>query len=136
MGTLASVALLVLAADQLVKWLLRRTLSGRAARLGPFGTVELVHARIWLARAGTSRPRLILVVWLLAATSLLAVTAWTPAAMPWVGMLLGGSSSHALESAVRGSISDYICLRFWPAFNLADVAITVGAIGVIGTMAA
>ena len=56
--------------------------------------------------------------------------------MPWVGMLLGGSSSHALESAVRGSISDYICLRFWPAFNLADVAITVGAIGVIVTMAA
>ncbi len=34
---------------------------------------------------------------------------------------------------MRGSVSDYVCLRFWPAFNLADVAITVGAIGLLLT---
>jgi lipoprotein signal peptidase len=34
---------------------------------------------------------------------------------------------------MRGGVSDYVCLRVWPAFNLADVAITVGAIGVLLT---
>ena len=37
--------------------------------------------------------------------------------------------SHALETSLRGCIIDYVRLRFWPAFNLADVAITVGAAG-------
>lgn len=47
------------------------------------------------------------------------------------GLLLGGSLSHAVESSLRGSITDYICLRFWPAFNLADLALAAGAIGMI-----
>lgn len=51
----------------------------------------------------------------------------------FAGLLLGGSLSHLIESAVRGSICDYIRLRFWPAFNLADVAITAGALGLAGT---
>jgi hypothetical protein len=45
------------------------------------------------------------------------------------GLLLGAALSHALETSLRGSICDYVCLRFWPAFNLADVALTVGALG-------
>jgi lipoprotein signal peptidase len=43
--------------------------------------------------------------------------------------MLGGSLSHAWETTVHGSVSDYVCLRFWPAFDLADVALTIGALG-------
>ena len=49
----------------------------------------------------------------------------------FVGLLLGGSLSNAVESSMRGSITDYICLRFWPAFNLADLALAAGAIGIL-----
>jgi lipoprotein signal peptidase len=34
-----------------------------------------------------------------------------------------------MEGSLRGSVTDYVWLRFWPAFNIADVAITAGAIG-------
>jgi lipoprotein signal peptidase len=47
----------------------------------------------------------------------------------FAGLLLGGSLSHLLETTRRGWICDYVCLRFWPAFNLADVALTAGTIG-------
>jgi len=136
MSTLASIALLVFAADQLLKWMLRRALTRRVTSLGPFGSIRLVRSRMWLARIGASRPRVIWTVWVIAATPLVAVAAWTPSAIPWVGVLVGGSFSHALESTVRGVVSDYICLRFWPAFNLADVAIVAGGIGVIVTVTA
>ena len=41
----------------------------------------------------------------------------------FAGLLLGGSLGNAVEHAQRGAISDYVRLRFWPAFNLADAAI-------------
>jgi lipoprotein signal peptidase len=57
-----------------------------------------------------------------------------PSSAAFVGLLLGGSLSHAVESSLRGSITDYICLRFWPAFNLADLALTAGALGIIAEL--
>ena len=52
----------------------------------------------------------------------------------FVGLLLGGSLSNALESSLRGTVSDYVCLRFWPAFNLADLALAAGAIGILAEL--
>jgi lipoprotein signal peptidase len=100
--------------------------------LGLFGAVHLVETRIWWLRPQRS-PGVAWVwtVWSLAATLLATVAALTPVSPVFVGVLLGGSLSHAIETSVRGGVSDYICLRFWPAFNLADVAITVGALGVL-----
>jgi len=46
-------------------------------------------------------------------------------------LLLGGSLSHVIETSRRGRVCDYVCLRFWPAFNLADAAITIGTVGFI-----
>jgi lipoprotein signal peptidase len=51
--------------------------------------------------------------------------------MIFVGLLLGGSLSHAVETSLRDAVSDYVCLRFWPAFNLADLALAAGAIGAL-----
>jgi lipoprotein signal peptidase len=58
---------------------------------------------------------------------------WGPSSRAFAGLLLGGSLSHAVESSLSGSITDYICLKFWPAFDLADVAIAAGAIGIVAT---
>jgi signal peptidase II len=136
MGSLALLAVLVLLADQGVKWALRMRLGGRRISLGRLGSVRLVSARIWLARAGARRPWMVVTVWLVASIALVAVAGHLPSATLWLAALVGGSASHTIETLWRGSISDYICLRFWPAFNLADVAIAVGAVGVIMTVAA
>jgi signal peptidase II len=58
------------------------------------------------------------------------MTAWIPSSSIFVGFVVGGSLSNAVEGSLRGSVTDYIRAPFWPAFNIADIALTVGAIGI------
>lgn len=122
-------------ADQLIKCWLRRSLGTGAIALGPIGAVRLVDSQIWLAR-GRRRPQLgvLWMVWSVGAAALLGVTLSRPGYGLPAGLLLGGAASHAFESTRRGSVCDYICLRFWPAFNLADVAITAGGLGIAASL--
>jgi signal peptidase II len=46
---------------------------------------------------------------------------WLPA-----GLLLGGAVGNAIDRVLDGSVTDFVDLPLWPAFNVADVAITVG----------
>lgn len=123
--------LLMPVADQGIKHLLRRRLGSRSLPVGPGVSLRIVSARVWLARSERqAQPGLMWMVWLLAAGALAMLAGVLPPSRLFVGLLLGGSLSHALETSWRGTVSDYICCRWWPAFNLADVAITVGALGV------
>jgi signal peptidase II len=45
-----------------------------------------------------------------------------------LGMILGGAIGNALDRAVAGSVTDFIDLRWWPVFNLADSFIVAGAV--------
>src|SRR5438128_2089387 len=125
MNTLAAGLFFIPLADQALKFLLRRWLGPRSVPLGPLGVVRMVEARIWWVRPGLNLV-LIWTLWVLAAGILATLTVLVPSCGWFVGLLLGGSLSHALESSLQRCVSDYVCLRFWPAFNLADVAITAG----------
>jgi signal peptidase II len=71
-------------------------------------------------------------LWAATAIALVIAGEWLiPSAAIFVGLLLGGSASNAIEHLQRGSVSDYVCLRYWPAFNLADAAVATGAIGIL-----
>ena len=133
MSALCVTLLVVLASDQALKLLLRRRLGSDALALGPFGSVRVVAGRLWLRRlGGPCSGAEIWCLWWAAAVPLVVVSALLPSSAAFVGLLLGGSLSHAFESSLRGGVTDYICLRFWPAFNLADSAITVGAVLILG----
>lgn len=54
---------------------------------------------------------------------------WWPQAS-W-GLFLGGVVGNLIDRAVRGAVIDFIDLGFWPAFNVADAAISVAAVGLI-----
>jgi len=43
-----------------------------------------------------------------------------------MGLVLGGSLGNVLDRIRAGGVTDFIDLRVWPVFNLADIAITVG----------
>jgi signal peptidase II len=132
MSVLCATLLLVVLSDQAVKLLLRRRLGGDALALGPFGSVRTVAGRLWLRRLGGQCSGLtIWCLWGAAAVPLIVASALVPSLAPFAGLLLGGSLSHVLENALRGNITDYICLRFWPAFDLADLALAVGAVGIV-----
>jgi lipoprotein signal peptidase len=135
MIALAAGLLLVPVLDQALKLLVLRRLAPASLPLGPLGKLRVVRSRTWLARAGFC-PNLAMVwtLWVFAAASLAVLTGLFPPCAWFAGALLGGSLSHALETSLRGCIIDYVRLRFWPAFNLGDLAITVGALGVVVQM--
>lgn len=60
---------------------------------------------------------------------------WSGAARPkraWsLGLLIGGALSNLIDRLLFGGVRDFIDLRVWPVFNLADVALTVGTIALI-----
>ena len=52
-----------------------------------------------------------------------------------LALILGGAAGNALDRVIHGGVTDFLEVRLgayrWPAFNVADSAITVGAILVI-----
>jgi signal peptidase II len=45
-----------------------------------------------------------------------------------VGLIAGGALGNLADRARSGAVTDFIDPPLWPAFNVADVAITVGAV--------
>ena len=43
-------------------------------------------------------------------------------------LILGGAIGNLIDRIVYGHVIDFIDLRIWPVFNIADSAITIGAI--------
>jgi len=51
---------------------------------------------------------------------------------PWLwlptGMLVGGAVGNLIDRVDSGSVTDFIKLPHWPAFNVADMSITFGVL--------
>lgn len=45
-----------------------------------------------------------------------------------LGLILGGALGNLIDRVIYGHVIDFIDFGFWPAFNIADSALTVGAI--------
>ena len=45
-----------------------------------------------------------------------------------LGLVLGGAAGNLLDRLRFGHVVDFIDFRVWPVFNLADIAITLGAL--------
>lgn len=45
-----------------------------------------------------------------------------------LGLILGGTVGNLIDRLSAGYVTDFIDFNFWPAFNLADSAVVVGAI--------
>jgi signal peptidase II len=131
MVTLLTALVLVPVIDQTIKRLVRTRLGHRPVSLGILGSVRMVQGQMWSMRVSRGwSSGAMWAVWLASAGLCGAICAVAPDFGLSFGLLLGGAVSHAIETSMRGYICDYVCLRFWPAFDLADVALVVGATGV------
>lgn len=130
LGGAGLAALLVVALDQLTKGLIR-------GRIDPGDSVELILG-IELVRARNSGVAFGL-LGDVGAGPLIAIAALFVAGLVWflltephegmavpVGLLVGGAVGNLTDRLRDGAVTDFIDLPAWPAFNVADVAITLG----------
>ena len=43
-----------------------------------------------------------------------------------LGLILGGTVGNGYDRLLHGTVTDFIALHFWPVFNVADSAISIG----------
>ncbi|MEK6874309.1 MAG: signal peptidase II [Nanoarchaeota archaeon] len=48
------------------------------------------------------------------------------------GLILGGATGNLLDRILYGAVIDWIDLGWWPVFNIADSAITIAGVFIIG----
>ena len=51
---------------------------------------------------------------------------WLP-----TGLLIGGAAGNLIDRLRLGAVTDFIKLPHWPAFNVADICVTLGVISLI-----
>jgi signal peptidase II len=131
----ALVVLAVVAVDQVAKALVVDNLA-RGERRDLVLGIDLVHVRnSGIAFGLFDGGGAVLTVMTLAALALLLVYFATHTSRPllWLatGLLVGGALGNLLDRARDGAVTDFIDLPLWPAFNVADMAITAGVIALL-----
>jgi signal peptidase II len=130
-----ALAALVLAADQVAKAVVEaRLVPGEEVDvLGPLG-LTLSHNRgvAFGLAGGAGAPLIVLTVVALGVVAYLFARNPTRPGM-WVaaGLLAGGAIGNLVDRVRAGEVTDYVDLSPWPAFNLADVAITLGVLTLV-----
>lgn len=139
MRTGLSVAALVVALDQLTKWLVLAVVMDppRVIPVTPFFNLVLTWNRgvsfgmfgggavpPWALTALAAAIVIFLLVWLRRAEEGLTRIA--------VGLVIGGAIGNVIDRLYHGAVVDFLDVHLagwhWPAFNVADSAITIGVI--------
>ena len=128
---LGAVVLAAIAADQVTKLIVvsQLELDESLKVIGPFSIHHVQNSGIAFG---------------LFASATAIVTALTALAVGWMlvffarsgarhpvlpvalGLLIGGSTSNLIDRIRLGHVTDFLDLRYWPAFNLADSFIVIG----------
>jgi signal peptidase II len=49
-----------------------------------------------------------------------------------LGLILGGTAGNGFDRIVHGEVTDFVNVHFWPVFNVADSAVSIGVVLMIG----
>jgi signal peptidase II len=125
----------VLLADQVTKRLVQSGIA-QGERDAVLPGVELVHVRnrgvAFGAFAGGGT-----VVAVVIGVALVALVVWftrhARKDLAWLptGLLLGGAVGNIFDRLRDGAVTDFIKFPAWPAFNVADIAITFGVLSLL-----
>lgn len=123
---------LVVVLDQAAKALIEANLvpGEQVDVLGPFG-LTLSHnsgVAFGLASGGGTRLVLVTVVALAVVGYVFARNPTRPGMWVAAGLLAGGALGNLADRVRADAVTDYVQIGSWPAFNLADVAVTAGVL--------
>ena len=135
-----ALAAAVVVLDQFTKWLVRHTLA-YADSWPSSWPVHFVHYTNNGAAFSTlqgSGPILV-VASLLGAGGILVYALKSRSGDPWLlaglSLMLGGAVGNLIDRAFNGEVVDFIQFPHFPAFNVADSCITIGAVLLLFTFA-
>jgi len=129
--SLAAVALSALGADQLTKTIVtsRLDLNDEVHIVGPFSIHHVTNSGIAFGLFASATSIVILLTSLAVAWMLYFFArsgSRHPVLPVALGLVIGGSVSNLVDRVRLGHVTDFLDLRYWPAFNLADTFIVVG----------
>ncbi len=130
---MALIALAVIVADQIVKMIIRATI-GPGEIVDVIPGLDLVHAtNTGIAFSLFSGSTGVVAVLTSVAIAVIALVLVTYAGQHRLvaiggGLLLGGSIGNLIDRVTRHGVTDFIAIGPWPPFNVADIAVTAGAI--------
>ncbi|MEQ8505069.1 MAG: signal peptidase II [Rhodospirillales bacterium] len=133
-------AVLVIVLDQLSKWWILTDIMNppRVIEVLPFANIVLVWNRgvsfglfntasdygPWILSGLAIAISIVLLIWLWRGTERIVGLG--------IGLILGGAIGNVIDRLIHGAVVDFVDLHaggaHWPAFNVADSAITVGAV--------
>jgi signal peptidase II len=131
----------VFVAVALVVFVLDRVTKSLVVAQVPYGTEVSVVGRVvgitnvhnsgaafGVAPAGAS---LFLIASVVVAVGLVVYIVRTPGSV-WtdavLGLVMGGTLGNGYDRIVNGTVTDFINFHFWPVFNVADSAISIGVV--------
>jgi signal peptidase II len=131
----ALVAVAVVVADQVSKAIVRGQISRFDENELVLG-IKLINTRntgVAFSMFSSGGP-LVVIIALVALAALIAffVThihrrlVWLP-----TGLLLGGAAGNLIDRIRLGAVTDFIKFPHWPAFNVADICVTLGVLSLI-----
>ncbi len=129
---MALTVLAVVAVDQATKTYAERHFALHPVVVGPIRFVEVRNSGVAFS-LGVGHPLLVGVVATLvgAAVALWGLRRPSRLSRAAASLVVAGAVSNLLDRVVRhnrGAVIDWIQLPYWPVFNLADAAVTVGIV--------
>ena len=134
---LAAIALAAVAADQLTKHIVtgHLRLDQGVHVIGPFWIHHVQNSGIAFGLFASATSLVIIATGVTVAWMLVYFGrsgSRHPLLPVALGLVIGGSASNLLDRVRLGYVTDFLDLRYWPAFNLADSFIVIG----VGTLLA
>ena len=130
---LAAIGFAAIAADQLTKYIVtsQLQLDDGLHVVGPFWIHHVQNSGIAFGLFASATAVVILLT-TIAVSAMLIFFARSGARHPILpvalGLVIGGSLSNLLDRVRLGYVTDFLDLRYWPAFNLADSFIVIGVL--------
>jgi signal peptidase II len=128
-----AVAAAVLVADQVSKALIRGSIADGGSRRVVPGILRLVHEQnsgVAFSLLTGSEAGVILITLAVVAGVLVFFVRARERSWIWLacGLVVGGAIGNLIDRVRAGSVTDFLKLPHWPAFNVADTAITLGVV--------
>ena len=126
--------LLIAGLDQLTKALVRSDFSlGESRPLieGVFHLTYIENTGAAFSSFEGQRLLLTLLPLILTAVFLFLLATWKRKGAHWTALfafalIAAGGIGNLIDRCLRGSVTDFLDFRFWPVFNVADIAVCVG----------